>query len=753
MNSHYIKQWCSVTVFLVISFFAYGQKNVQIQLLDLENQAPIVNATFTYDRQSGVSDASGNIYFKFEQGLSLQLSHINYGSWKLTPEEVEQAIEAGTYSQAQINIELHPLTIIALRKSVSPGNVQDLDFIDQVAHDAAAVLRQSPAFNAIQKAGNYGFDPVFRGFKYDQLNIVLNGAQSATAACPNRMDPPSSQMAPNMMDRIEVLKGPHALRYGTGFGATINFIPTALRFSEQNDVYGRLSSAYETNGQVSRSEGRIGLSGKNYDFSLFTAWAQGNDYQSGTGDEVAADFQRGSFGSQLGLQLSDQQELRISALYNRARDADFPALPMDLREDDTWMFNIQHEVLLDRGSLAKWQTSLFGSWVDHKMDNLLKPLNPRMLNATTNAQTYNYGGRTEGTWQLANGRLYTGADLRIEGAEGIRERAFLMGPNAGRTLFDNAWQDSRIQKLGLFSEYHFGLGKYQMVLSGRLEFNQADMNDPADAFTQANGASAVSQVNPNLSIGATRSLGQELKVGLWFGRAQRSGSLTERYINFFPVGIDPYEMLGNPTLAPEINNQVDLGLEWDKGEQRIKLDLFAAYLQDYISSFIDPSLTPRMPTSPGVRRFTNIEEAFKTGVELSYRQSLGLGIQQQLVMAYTYAQDLVLDQPLPEIAPLDIRYILSGQYLNDKLRPQATLRYVATQNRISPEFGETNTPDFMLIDLSITYQILKDLQFNIGVQNLLDRAYYEHLNRSVRGSNQPILAPGRNVNIALSYQI
>jgi iron complex outermembrane receptor protein len=279
------------------------------------------------------------------------------------------------------------------------------------------------------------------------------------------------------------------------------------------------------------------------------------------------------------------------------------------------------------------------------------------------------------------------------------------------------------------------------------------MNDPADAFTQANGASAVSQVNPNLSIGATRSLGQELKVGLWFGRAQRSGSLTERYINFFPVGIDPYEMLGNPTLAPEINNQVDLGLEWDKGEQRIKLDLFAAYLQDYISSFIDPSLTPRMPTSPGVRRFTNIEEAFKTGVELSYRQSLGLGIQQQLVMAYTYAQDLVLDQPLPEIAPLDIRYILSGQYLNDKLRPQATLRYVATQNRISPEFGETNTPDFMLIDLSITYQILKDLQFNIGVQNLLDRAYYEHLNRSVRGSNQPILAPGRNVNIALSYQI
>ncbi|HKK77636.1 MAG TPA: hypothetical protein VJ953_21330 [Saprospiraceae bacterium] len=266
---------------------------------------------------------------------------------------------------------MYPVTIIALRSQQAPRSVQDLDFLDQIAYDAA-VLRQSLAINAIQKAGNYGFDPVFRGFKYDQ------------------------------------------------------------------------------------------------------------------------------------------QELRLSALYNRARDADFPALPMDLRQDDTWMFNVQHEVNLDQGILAKWQTALFGSWVDHQMDNLLKPLNPRMLNAVTNAQPYNYGGRTEGTWQLASGKLYTGADLRIEGAEGVRERAFLLGPNAGRTLFDNAWQDSRIQKIGLFSEYHLGLNRFNLVFSGRLEFNQAKINAPADAFAQANPTQAISQINPNFSIGATRALGENL---------------------------------------------------------------------------------------------------------------------------------------------------------------------------------------------------------------------------------------------------
>ena len=41
--------------------------------------------------------------------------------------------------------------------------------------------------------------------KYDQLNIVLNGAQCATAACPNRMDPPTSQLAPNTIEKVEIV--------------------------------------------------------------------------------------------------------------------------------------------------------------------------------------------------------------------------------------------------------------------------------------------------------------------------------------------------------------------------------------------------------------------------------------------------------------------------------------------------------------------------------------------------------------------
>jgi iron complex outermembrane receptor protein len=182
------------------------------------------------------------------------------------------------------------VTVIALRPSRRSDTKLRLGYREQLAHDGATILQALPAVSGIRKGGNYGLDPVFRGFKYDQLNIVMNGVQSATAACPNRMDPPTSQMTPNMLERIELLKGPHALRFGSGLGATINFVPSPLRFTDEADRYGRFSTSYGENGQVWRNEGQLGLTGASYDFSLQGAWAQGADYRTGDDQPVAAGF-------------------------------------------------------------------------------------------------------------------------------------------------------------------------------------------------------------------------------------------------------------------------------------------------------------------------------------------------------------------------------------------------------------------------------------------------------------------------------
>jgi iron complex outermembrane receptor protein len=49
------------------------------------------------------------------------------------------------------------------------------------------------------------------------------------------------------------------------------------------------------------------------------------------------------------------------------------------------------------------------------------------------------------------------------------------------------------------------------------------------------------------------------------------------------------------------------------------------------------------------------------------------------------------------------------------------------------------------------YQLTDKISLNAGVNNLFDENYYEHLTRSVRGTNDPIFAPGRNIYANINF--
>lgn len=652
-------------------------------------------------------------------------------------------------------VTLSPVTIISLRTQpeAAPSRLE-VRAEDRLAHDPGAFLGQLPMISGIRKSGSYGFDPVLRGFKYEQLNIVIDGALCAAAACPNRMDPPVSQIPLNQIRQIEVHTGPHSLRYGVSFGGTIHFVSETPRFSSDFTTSGRLSTGYESNGDLLRTEAAIGLHGNRLSAKLFGTWSQGSDYEAGNGERIAADFQRGSFGAQIGLQASEKQRLVFSATRNIGRDVDFPALPMDLREDDTWLLSLRHEAQLGGKVVTDWTTTAFFSYVDHLMDNLGRDLNPRMLNAETQAETYTYGGRTELTIKPnAETFAFVGLDFRGEEALGIRTRAFLMGPMAGNILSDNAWQHGRIHRTGVFGEYHFGTGALDWTLSARLNYNRAETLDPSEEFGRATPETTGEDLNPSLSIGFTQPLGEGVSWGAWLGRSQRSGSLTERFINYFPVGLDPYELVGNPDLKPEANQQLDVRFQIERQRTRLQISGFTAYLSNFITSEIRPDLTPLMPMSPGVRQFVNRDGAFLLGGEVRWEQLWHERIGHELSLAYTYGQDADLKEPLPEIAPLDTRLSVWGSFLQDKIRPEVSLRYVATQNRVSEVFGETKTPSFFTMDIALRTTPFKNWAFSAGVRNLLDETYYEHLNRSVRADGRPPLwAAGRNAFVRVSWQ-
>jgi hypothetical protein len=295
--------------------------------------------------------------------------------------------------------------------------------------------------------------------------------------------------------------------------------------------------------------------------------------------------------------------------------------------------------------------------------------------------------------------------------------------------------------------------KYDLSLKV-LEFNQAGAENPDTLFQSNYSELSSTQINPGVSLGASKTLFKNTELSLWFGRVQRSGSLAERFINSLPVGIDPYEMLGNPKIDPEVNNQFDISMKWAKKRSQVQANFFVSYLQNYISSEIREDISPRMSSAPGVRQFVNIDNAMMYGFEFSWSNKLPLGLSDNFSTTYTVANDIDTDDPLPEIPPLEIAYTLSGSYFKNILHPNISFRYAMKQENISEKFGETETPEFALFDAGIRVNPWDDLSIAIGVQNLFDKLYYEHLSRNFKiDATRSLYAPGRSFYVTLGVNL
>lgn len=739
-----------VVAFFMLAIHSHAQERT-IKILDEKHNTALKDVYFQYDKNSGFSDDQGRISIAYREGEVLYLSHIAYGKVVVPADKVKEAWQNGTLMLTESENYLLPVTLVRVRPDGGLPSRIDLSAQNKLEHDAGSLLENVPSISSIRKSGSYGFDPVLRGFKYDQINLVLDGVQTASAACPNRMDPSASQIPVNMISQAEVLKGPHNLRYGNVFGGTINFKSTASQFKEKTTPLGRIGTSYENNGNIFRTEGVAGVSGKTVDFRMFGAYSTGDDYTDGEGIEIPAQFNRLNWGGKLGLKLSDSQTLGLLVSNNVAKDVDFPALPMDLREDNTWLINASHSAVFYRKALSNWETSIYGTMVDHLMDNYDKVIDPRMVDAETNAETRNFGGRSELRFDFEDSHLYGGIDYRFESADGYRTREMLMGPMAGKVFNDNVWQDAQVQRTGIFGEWHLHQYGFQFVVSGRLDINSSKANNPADSFSAIYNDLESQIVHPSVSAGGTRLFNEKVSLGMFLGMATRSPGITERYINQFPVGLDPYEMLGNPDLKPEVNNQLDLVFQYQSTQTTISANIFTSVLRDFISSKIREDLDPAMATSPGVRQFVNIKKALMTGFELSWAQTYTRFLSHDLSVSYTHGQNQELDEALPEIPPLDFRYRLTGTFAKDRLQPEISFRYSAKQDRIAESYGETKTPDFTVVDAKVSWHVKRFLTTSAGVQNLFDTAYYEHLARSVRGADaRPIYSPGRSFYLTLT---
>lgn len=275
-------------------------------------------------------------------------------------------------------------------------------------------------------------------------------------------------------------------------------------------------------------------------------------------------------------------------------------------------------------------------------------------------------------------------------------------------------------------------------------------NQPAAKTVAANSTLVANDLNASISAGISRYFNQNWQASLWLGHGVRSASITEKFINSLPVGLDAYEVVGDPHLKPEANTQIDFLLRYKTENTQFQINGYYAFLTDYISTIADPSLKPVVTTSPGVRKFINVKEASIIGFEVSWNQQLAKVLNQDISMAYVRGQNRVLHQPLPEMNPFEIRYKLTADLLNSKLQPYLSIRQSFAQNRVSTAFNEKATADFTVTDLGVKWKPATKIQLTAVAQNVFNITYREHLSRFIN-NNLPLNAPGRNFVFMMSY--
>ena len=744
---------------ILITTVTYTQTvKIMGKIVDEATNQPIENVTIKVLKSNAftISNTNGEFDIQGNDGDLIELSHVSYKTKneKLTNNLVIK-LELAQIELNEIIVTANPL------KDISQSVViNDAEKRISQPRSVGHLFRDIKGFG-ITKRGAYASEPVFRSFKYEQLNIQYDGGFKVLNACPNRMDPITTHVIPEEIEKIEIVKGPFTVRFGQNFGGIINLVsknPT----KNQLGLHGSVEGGYESNGNNLVTGASLLYVDKKFDILFNGSYRDFGDYEDGNGTEVPSSFRTTDYSVKVGLNPTDNQRFQLTWRQSFGRDIDHAGLPMDSPYDDSFLAGLDYKWNEISEKIESFSAKVFHSYVDHLMTNEGRP-NFMMTFSSSPVEVWTTGGKAEIVLRPSdNSRIFAGVDANLINREGDRTRIvkIMNGtvlPNP-RTFTDKIWQDASLNDVGVFTEGKFKVSDNTTLTTGiRADFISASIDDPAQDFLDLYGGEISDKTETNVSANAAIKYQENgFQTQLAIGRGVRTANMIERYINHFAVGVDPFEYVGNPNLKPEVNTQLELSFSKNIKAFEISASVFHSFLSDYIQPIVNEDIPRKfMPTTPPTvaKQFMNVDKAIQTGFELSLYYQATDKLQFTSDFSYTQAENKDINEPLAQIPPFTTN--LGAKFEDDTFWVALNSRLVGAQNRISDSFMEQETPGFGTMDLRIGLQPYRGFSVGAAVLNIFDKTYYEHLNFSFTNSDLlsgRILEPGRNFTAYIKYK-
>lgn len=615
-----------------------------------------------------------------------------------------------------------------------------LEMTPMPAADGGDFLRKLPGVSG-SRMGGHGIEPVIRGMQGNQINVTMDNAY-IFGGCPNRMDPPTSFIAPETFDLIFVTQGYRTVTKGPGGPAgSVSFERRPPVFAPGEWYTGKVGAGVVSNGFTRDAFGDIAVGADGFYVRGIGNVKEADNYDDGGGNEIRSSFSHRSGDLIFGYEGMDGAAFSLSGGVAKTEDALFEGAMMDAPLDDSVVVSGKLSLPFETGLFRKIEAEAYVSQVDHVMDNYSLRVRTAPMAMRVDADSDTYGGRIAGDIRLDDVELTVGADLQTNDREA---RRFTGMTNSNVTTLQSImWPGTEIRNIGLFVEGKKTLtddlrlvvgARYDRVdvsLAAANEVIPASGRTPNDLYRQYYGVTGADREENNLGGLAFLEYDLAPRTVVSFGasRSVRTADATERSM---ASDQGPRSWVGNPGIDPEAHHQIEAGIDSRGDGWRVFGNVYADWVNDFIMRDTARGQDGIL-LSNGASVYRNVD-ALLTGFTVGGTYRFGGNWVVDANAAYTFGENLSDDQALAQIPPLEGMVTLT--YEADGWSLGGTVRGALQQTRVDddPATGSGvdvgETPGWVTLDLQATVDLVKPFRVQAGVTNLLDAEYANHLNRA-----------------------
>jgi len=577
------------------------------------------------------------------------------------------------------------------------------------ASDGADYLQSIIGFSSVNSGAGTNGDVTFRGMFGSRIKILTDGTENL-GACPSRMDSPTSYISPESYDRISVIKGPQTVQYAnTGSAATVIFERSPEQFDEDHHYRGQASVLMGSFGRLDHNV-EVAAGDEQKYIRLNTNRSVANSYQDGNGNTVPSDWER--WNADLALGWTPDENTWVELTGGKADgEAVYAGRMMDGSKFARESLGLRVEKRNISDVIQKVEGQIDYNYNDHVMDNYSLRAKP-MMEMATNVARKTLNARVAMTSDWDKIKLISGVDTQ-NNEHSIRK-------TTNGVSYQNLprMTDMEFQSIGAFGELTYDLGNDNQFVTG-LRLDQVDVDAVQSNQSRQqllpSGFLRFENIHPEHEDGKTY-------IGLGY---------VERMPDYWEL-FSPKSGNGNTNTFKNIDTektlQLDVGYQHSHGKFNSWASAYAGLINDYVLTTYRP--TGKMGMLEAHSR--NVDATI-AGAEAGIGYQLTDAIQADVSAMYAWGENTTNNTPLPQIAPLEARVNL--RYIQDKYNVGLLWRVVDGQNRISKDEGNIVGYDlqpsagFGTLSLNGTYNLAEDIDLSVGIDNVLDKTYSEHLNK------------------------